>query len=292
MGDGGLGIGDWGLGFGDWAQSPIPNPQSPFIKYYSKDYKILLFLIGFINLLYLSKMEATNNKLEELNQKKEDNEIEKKINKEQNSTSKEENLTYVTHWVDYSSKYGLGFQLNNGCFGVHFNDSTKIILGRNEEEFCYFVKKNYNCYHINNYPKDNKDLSNKVILLNLFKKSFEKQYKNKINDIKKSENKPYIYVKNWKRSKHPIFFSLSNKIKQIIFMDKTGFIFVISEYSVYYINKKGEKLKYFLKKALNNSNKEMVKRLKFAKSFLENMLEQNKIKKALYLKAKKLSKLD
>jgi len=31
MGDWGLGIGDWGLGIGDWAQSPIPNPQSPFI---------------------------------------------------------------------------------------------------------------------------------------------------------------------------------------------------------------------------------------------------------------------
>jgi len=30
MGDWGLGIGDWGLGIGDWAQSPIPNPQSPF----------------------------------------------------------------------------------------------------------------------------------------------------------------------------------------------------------------------------------------------------------------------
>jgi len=23
-------VGDWGLGIGDWAQSPIPNPQSPF----------------------------------------------------------------------------------------------------------------------------------------------------------------------------------------------------------------------------------------------------------------------
>jgi len=32
IGDWGLGIGDWGLGIGDWAQSPIPNPQSPFKK--------------------------------------------------------------------------------------------------------------------------------------------------------------------------------------------------------------------------------------------------------------------
>ena len=28
-----MGIGDWGLGIGDWAQSPIPNPQSPLMKY-------------------------------------------------------------------------------------------------------------------------------------------------------------------------------------------------------------------------------------------------------------------
>ena len=25
-------LGDWGLGIGDWAQSPIPNPQSPYYK--------------------------------------------------------------------------------------------------------------------------------------------------------------------------------------------------------------------------------------------------------------------
>jgi len=31
IGDWGLGIGDWGLGIGEWAQSPIPNPQSPFL---------------------------------------------------------------------------------------------------------------------------------------------------------------------------------------------------------------------------------------------------------------------
>jgi len=30
IGDWGLGIGDCGLGVGGWAQSPIPNPQSPF----------------------------------------------------------------------------------------------------------------------------------------------------------------------------------------------------------------------------------------------------------------------
>jgi len=28
-----MGIGDWGLGIGDWGLGPIPNPQSPYLKY-------------------------------------------------------------------------------------------------------------------------------------------------------------------------------------------------------------------------------------------------------------------
>lgn len=35
---------------------------------------------------------------------------------------------WVTTWVDYTSKYGLGYMLSNGSVGVYFNDSTKIIL--------------------------------------------------------------------------------------------------------------------------------------------------------------------
>jgi len=35
---------------------------------------------------------------------------------------------WVKSWVDYSSKYGLGYMLSNGCAGVFFNDSTKIIV--------------------------------------------------------------------------------------------------------------------------------------------------------------------
>lgn len=34
----------------------------------------------------------------------------------------------MTQWVDYSAKYGLGYLLSNGCSGVFFNDSTKLIF--------------------------------------------------------------------------------------------------------------------------------------------------------------------
>ncbi len=37
------------------------------------------------------------------------------------------NEIFVKKWVDYSSKYGLGYLLSNGSTGVFFNDSTKIV---------------------------------------------------------------------------------------------------------------------------------------------------------------------
>jgi len=35
---------------------------------------------------------------------------------------------WVRKWVDYSTKYGLGYMLSSGAVGVFFNDSTKIIM--------------------------------------------------------------------------------------------------------------------------------------------------------------------
>ena len=47
IGDWGLGIGDWGLGIGDWAQSPIPNPQSPFFCLRKKINQLYINFIKF-----------------------------------------------------------------------------------------------------------------------------------------------------------------------------------------------------------------------------------------------------
>ncbi len=38
---------------------------------------------------------------------------------------------HVAKWVDYSSKYGLGYLLSDGTSGVVFNDSTRITMHPN-----------------------------------------------------------------------------------------------------------------------------------------------------------------
>ena len=45
----------------------------------------------------------------------------------------------VKKWIDYSSKYGIGYILSNNSYGVFFNDSTKILL-LTQEEFYYIEK--------------------------------------------------------------------------------------------------------------------------------------------------------
>jgi len=55
-------------------------------------------------------------------------------------TSKEHEV-WVRKWVDYSSKYGLGYYLSNDATGVFFNDSTKIVLDPNGYHFDYVERR-------------------------------------------------------------------------------------------------------------------------------------------------------
>ena len=48
---------------------------------------------------------------------------------------------WVTKWVDYSSKYGLGYLLSDMSAGVFFNDSTKIVAESSGSQFYYYERK-------------------------------------------------------------------------------------------------------------------------------------------------------
>jgi polo-like kinase 1 len=48
---------------------------------------------------------------------------------------------WVVRYVDYTSKYGLGFLLNTGSAGVYFNDSTKIVLSADGSTFMYVERR-------------------------------------------------------------------------------------------------------------------------------------------------------
>lgn len=42
-------------------------------------------------------------------------------------TDEQPGTELIVKFVDFSTKYGLGYKLSNGAYGVLFNDSTKIV---------------------------------------------------------------------------------------------------------------------------------------------------------------------
>jgi len=66
----------------------------------------------------------------------------------------------VKQWIDYSDKYGLGYCLVNGCNGVYFNDSSKIVMNSEGTYFEYSERlrnekqDTTTVYPFSNYPKE------------------------------------------------------------------------------------------------------------------------------------------
>jgi len=188
------------------------------------------------------------------------------------------NDVYCIKWHDYSNKYGIGYILSDGNIGVYFNDSTKIIYKPNGANFIYIERNPIEKIEIitpHLFSEEfGKDLNKKVTLLYHFK-AYLLQEKNMTNERKESENideKHYVYVKKWIKTKHAILFRLSNRIVQVNFNDNTQIILSSETKTVNFLDKNGVRSTFALNNALNSTNYEMVKRLKYTKQILQNML--------------------
>ena len=81
------------------------------------------------------------------------------------------------------------------------------------------------------------------------------------------------------KTKHAIMFRLSNKVVQVLFTDKTEIILSSQDKLVTFFNKAKERTHYILSEAMNSSDLEMTKRLKYTKEILTHLLKNNENKK-------------
>ena len=217
---------------------------------------------------------------------------------------------WITRWIDYSSKYGIGYLLNSGYYGVYFNDNTKMLLNPTDERIIYLernltgVQQPLLQFFLKDYPYN---LKTKVKLFIEFKKFLEEDDKLKKNEMQKSPTKKnkkkieekqeetknveadfssvdfkesdFIFVKKWMKTRHAIIFRFSNKLIQTIFKDKTQLLIHAFNNCVTYINKNEEKFVFELDKVFESNNYEVVRRVKYIKEILAHMASLNKRKK-------------
>ncbi len=194
---------------------------------------------------------------------------------------------WVKKWVDYSSKYGVGYLLSNGSTGVFFNDSSKIVLEPAGIHFDYLEKdsktgQDTKQSHVLLTGKDAfpKGLQKKVTLLVHFRSYLVEAAEGVSKLGGTSPAGETVYVKKCVRTHHAILFRLSNKVVQVNFNDDTELLFDSGQESwskvVTYVSKTGERLSCLLGAVSQAGNHELASRLKYTKDVISQMLKPRK----------------
>ena len=128
-------------------------------------------------------------------------------------------IFWVSKWVDYTDKYGIGYQLCDNSTGVVFNDQTRIILMSDEQTLQYVDRSGNEQYM--NYNSTDKTMFKKITLLKYFKNYMNEHLLKtgeKVSDADGIARLPYL--KSWFRTKHAIVFYLTNGSLQVLFVTR------------------------------------------------------------------------
>jgi polo-like kinase 1 len=199
---------------------------------------------------------------------------------------------WVVRYVDYTSKYGLGFLLNDGSSGVYFNDSTKTVLGAEGDVFQYMERKyvddpkdrqkvskipatTVETHTLSAYPES---LKKKVTLLKHFRNYLMEQYKeeNELFSATGCASQPasLVYVKKWVRTRHAILFRLSDHTVQVVFFDQSELLLTPDDRYITYVDKNRKRTTYPFTDELVGSSSEFETRIKYTKEILSSLLQR------------------
>ncbi|KAL3984781.1 Protein kinase domain family protein [Acanthocheilonema viteae] len=127
---------------------------------------------------------------------------------------------WISKWVDYSDKYGLGYQLCDNSIGVVFNDNTKMVLDAAGEQVQYLGRENDEHYYtIKHYPEK---LQKKITLLQYFKNYMSEHLQKTGADMPIREGDELArlpVLRIWFRTQSAIVLHLSNGTLQLNFFE-------------------------------------------------------------------------
>lgn len=184
-------------------------------------------------------------------------------------------IYWVSKWVDYSDKYGLGYQLCDNSVGVLFNDSTRLILLANQENIHYIERDGQEHYHtLKIFPET---LNKKVTLLKYFRNYMnEHLLKAGANMVPRDSDEMMRlpFLRTWFRTRSAIVLHLSNGTLQInFFQDHTKIILCPLMAAVTYIDEKRE-FHTFRMNLIEQygCTKDLSSRLRYARTMVERLL--------------------
>jgi len=191
---------------------------------------------------------------------------------------------WVSKWVDYSSKYGIGYQMCDGRFGVFFNDASKLVYS-DPKTVSYFEKRRtLDGTHIESsmtFPAEDhpERVRKKMTLLRHFKDYLNLHTSRGQEDPVECGTFPIamespLYVRKWYRTKCAIIFRLSNLTIQVDFSDKSEIILSTQASVVTYRTKAGKRSTFSLASIPNSPD--LVKRLRYTNEIIEQIVSSGR----------------
>ncbi|XP_061382723.1 serine/threonine-protein kinase polo isoform X3 [Danaus plexippus] len=146
-------------------------------------------------------------------------------------------LVWVGKWVDYSDKYGFGYQLCDESVGVMFNDTTKLIMLANGVNVHYINRQGQEQYMtMREYPQE---LDKKMKLLTYFRR-YMTEHLMKAGasvPVRESDGLSRLpHLDRWFRTTLAVIMYLTNGTLQINFQDHTKIILCPLMQAVTYID--------------------------------------------------------
>lgn len=183
-------------------------------------------------------------------------------------------VLWISKWVDYSDKYGLGYQLCDGSVGVLFNDTTRLLLQSDIESIEYIERDGKEHFHtLSKYPES---LHKKVTLLKYFR-NYMSEHLLKAGAAMAPRDGETIsrlpFLKTWFRTRSAIVLHLSNGTLQInFFQDHTKIILCPLMGAVTYIDE-GRNFSTFKLKLIETygCTHEIGSRLRYARTMVERL---------------------
>ncbi|XP_022076396.2 serine/threonine-protein kinase PLK1 isoform X2 [Acanthochromis polyacanthus] len=185
-------------------------------------------------------------------------------------------IFWISKWVDYSDKYGLGYQLCDNSVGVLFNDYTRLIMYADGDSLQYIDKTAAESYlSVRSFPTS---LNKKITLLKYFRNYMSEHLLKAGANMARREGDELArlpYLSLWFRTKSAIVLHLTNGTVQInFFQDHTKLILCPLMAAVTYIDEKRDFRTYKLSLLEEfGCTKELASRIRYAKLMVEKLLD-------------------
>ncbi|XP_068095627.1 serine/threonine-protein kinase PLK3 [Hyperolius riggenbachi] len=190
--------------------------------------------------------------------------------------SRHENFIWVSKWVDYSNKYGFGYQLSNRCIGVLFNNGTHMVLPASRRNVHYnLTNSRHFVFPLSAVPEQ---LQGQMSVLQYFATYMEKNLM-KGGDLPCYEeaSQPLLLLLQWVKTEHALLMLFNNGTLQVNFYNDHTKLILSKPHDAYlltYINRDRNSQTFLLSSLVEGGcSLDMYHRLKYTLKLLQQKAE-------------------